>query len=96
MQRDTRAMGMFWFAVGRDEWPTDPAERAKFEANLQEPHGDRGTEIEMIGREMDQVALTAQLDACELNFQLGEAAGFKIAGSPSSVAKTHELALVAV
>ncbi|WP_397381878.1 zinc metallochaperone GTPase ZigA [Prosthecobacter sp.] len=65
--RDTRAMGMFWSAVGSDEWPKDPAAQAEIEANLQEPYGDRRTEIVLIGREMDQAALTAQLDACQLN-----------------------------
>ncbi|MFZ2279777.1 MAG: GTP-binding protein [Prosthecobacter sp.] len=30
--RDTRAMGMFWSAVGRDECPKDPAAQAEIEA----------------------------------------------------------------
>lgn len=65
--RDTRAMGMFWSAISPDQWPEDPDARAEIEANLQEPYGDRRTEIVMIGRNMDQAALTARLDACQLN-----------------------------
>jgi G3E family GTPase len=65
--RDTRAMGFFWSAVNRNEWPTDPEALAEIEANLQKPHGDRRTEIVIIGRGMDKSALTAQLEACLLN-----------------------------
>lgn len=65
--RETRAMGLFWSAVNRDEWPTDVTALAEIEANLQEPFGDRRTEIVFIGRKMDCAAITARLDACLLN-----------------------------
>ncbi len=65
--RETRAMGLFWSAVSRDEWPMDADALAEIEVNLQEPYGDRRSEIVFIGRRMDRAALTARLDACLLN-----------------------------
>ncbi len=64
--RETRAMGFFWSAVPESEWPGDPQSRAEIEANLQVPYGDRRTEIVIIGRGMDQAALTSKFDAAIL------------------------------
>ena len=50
--RETRAMGLFWSAVSRDEWPMDADALAEIEANLQEPYGDRRSEIVFIGRDV--------------------------------------------
>jgi G3E family GTPase len=64
--RSTYAMGWFWSAVDTADWPTDPDALAEITANLQEPYGDRRTELVIIGREMDKVDLTARLQACLL------------------------------
>lgn len=64
--RDTRAMGLFWSALSRDQWPSDPESVAEIEANLMEPFGDRRTEIVLIGRNMDKTKLTQRLNDCLL------------------------------
>lgn len=72
--RDTRALGFFWSAVDRAEWPEDPQSLAEIQANSRAPYGDRRQEIVIIGRNMDQAALRAKFDACLLTdaeFALG-------------------------
>ncbi|SKA86681.1 GTPase, G3E family [Prosthecobacter debontii] len=64
--RDTRALGYFWSAVDKREWPTDKASLQEIQAYWQEPYGDRRQEIVIIGRQMDQATLRAQFDACLL------------------------------
>lgn len=64
--RDTRALGFFWSAVDRSEWPRDAESRAEIESQMEGPYGDRRTEIVLIGRRMDRAALTRGFDACLL------------------------------
>ena len=61
--RDTRAMGFFWSAVDEAEWPQDADSQAEIRAHMQGEHGDRRTEIVLIGRDMEQAELTRQFDA---------------------------------
>ncbi len=60
--RDTRAMGFFWSAVEESEWPQDEQSQEEIRRHIQGEHGDRRTEIVLIGREMEQTALTALFD----------------------------------
>lgn len=64
--RDTRALGFFWSAVARAEWPQDAQSLAEIRANSCEPYGDRRQEIVIIGRHMDPAVLKARFDACLL------------------------------
>jgi G3E family GTPase len=64
--RDTRALGFFWSAVSESEWPQDEASQAEIRSFMQGPHGDRRTEIVLIGRDMDKAALTALFDTALL------------------------------
>lgn len=64
--RDTRALGFFWSAVPRSEWPQDEESQAEILANSRQPYGDRRQEMVIIGRDMDRDALWARLDACLL------------------------------
>lgn len=64
--RDSRAIGFFWSAVDRSEWPRDEQSLAEIQANSREPYGDRRQEIVIIGRNMDQPALRAKFDMCLL------------------------------
>ncbi|MEN3942318.1 zinc metallochaperone GTPase ZigA [Prosthecobacter sp. SYSU 5D2] len=64
--RDTRALGFFWSAVDRAEWPQDAQSLAEIQANSREPYGDRRQEIVIIGRHMDKEVLHAQFEACLL------------------------------
>lgn len=66
VMRTTRAMGLFWSAVPRSEWPADSDSQAEILANWQEPYGDRRQEIVIIGRRMDRDALQQELEACLL------------------------------
>lgn len=64
--RDTRAMGFFWSAVDRAEWPQDEQSLAEIRANSHDPYGDRRQEIVIIGRHVDRKALSDQFQACLL------------------------------
>lgn len=60
------AGGTWWAATHRDEWPSDPEERAQIERAMDGEFGDRRQEIVLIGIAMDEAALRAGLDACLL------------------------------
>lgn len=64
--RDTRAMGFFWSAVPESDWPTDEESVAEIRRHIEGTYGDRRTEIVLIGKNLDQAALTARFDACLL------------------------------
>lgn len=64
--RDTRAMGFFWSAVPESDWPADEDSVAEIRRHMEGPHGDRRTELVIIGKDLDQAALTARFDACLL------------------------------
>ena len=66
VMRSTQAMGYFWSAVDLNEWTQDPVSLAEITNNLQQPYGDRRTEMVIIGRDMDQEALIARLSQCLL------------------------------
>jgi G3E family GTPase len=59
--------GTWWATTGPEGWPDDPAIRAEIEANTMEPFGDRRQEIVVIGRGVDQAAVSRRLDACLLD-----------------------------
>jgi G3E family GTPase len=60
----TSPAGTWWAVTERSEWP--PEAVAQIEANWREPYGDRRQELVVIGRDLDQKALCARLDACLL------------------------------
>ena len=53
----------WWADTLRDDWPTDPDERADILSNFAEPFGDRRQELVFIGRKMDEAELRAALNA---------------------------------
>ena len=55
--------GVWWADVPRDQWPTDPGERADVLAEFDGPHGDRRQELVFIGQKMDEPAIRAALAA---------------------------------
>jgi len=59
------AAGLWWAAVPPSSWPDDG--RAAIQAEWDAEFGDRRQELVLIGREMDQAALTAHLDDCLLD-----------------------------
>ena len=69
--------GIWWAAMDRANWPTDPADRAMINARWQEPYGDRQQELVLIGMGMDEAFLRARLDEClltDVELVRGEAA----------------------
>jgi G3E family GTPase len=63
----SRGAGLWWAAAPRDRWPDDPAWRAGVQLHWHPQYGDRRQEIVFIGIDMDQAALTRELDACLLD-----------------------------
>jgi hypothetical protein len=59
-------MGFFWSAVPESDWPTDEESVAEIRRHIEGTYGDRRTEIVLIGKNLDQAALTARFDACLL------------------------------
>ena len=58
--------GYWWAAVPDEHWPEDQHSRDAIEKSWDDLTGDARQEIVLIGRDMDQDALTAQFDACLL------------------------------
>lgn len=59
--------GMFWKAVPEERWPQDPEYRQAIMASWEEPFGDMRQELVFIGQNLDQSAITHQLDECLLD-----------------------------
>lgn len=59
--------GMFWKAVPKEDWPTDPDYLASIKKQWVEPFGDMRQELVFIGQGLDQKAMTKALDKCLLN-----------------------------
>ncbi|MEG2963835.1 MAG: GTP-binding protein, partial [Janthinobacterium sp.] len=60
-------VGLWWAAVPRERWPTDAASLAEIKAGWSETYGDRYQELVFIGRDMDQAAIEADLNKCQLD-----------------------------
>nr|WP_232069829.1 zinc metallochaperone GTPase ZigA [Gemmata massiliana] len=54
---------VWWADVPRDQWPTDPDERAEILATFEGEYGDRRQELVFIGQALDPVAIRTALDA---------------------------------
>ena len=62
-------LGGWWASVPRERWPVHPEALAEVAAKWVEPWGDRRQELVFIGAGLDQVAITAALDAALLPAQ---------------------------
>ena len=58
--------GYWWAAMPPERRPRDEESRAALAAVWRKPHGDRRQELVLIGKDMDQAALTAMLDGALL------------------------------
>jgi G3E family GTPase len=57
--------GFWWASVPKNRWPTEGEHLERIQKTWTEPFGDRKQEIVFIGtRDMDQAAITRELDAC--------------------------------
>ena len=59
--------GDWWAATPREEWPESAEELAEVERDFEGPWGDRRQELVLIGIDMDEASLRAQLDRCLLS-----------------------------
>ncbi len=59
--------GMFWMAVPRENWPTDPDSLEAINQLWVEPFGDMRQELVFIGQDLDQAGMTQALNACLLS-----------------------------
>ncbi|MGK5080767.1 zinc metallochaperone GTPase ZigA [Janthinobacterium sp. HLX7-2] len=60
-------VGLWWASVPKERWPTDAESLAEMHADWSETYGDRYQEIVFIGQDMDQAAIEANLQKCQLN-----------------------------
>ena len=68
--------GMFWKAIPKTQWPSDPEYLQAIEDNWIEPFGDMRQELVFIGQGLDKAAMIKALDDClltEEEVQAGEA-----------------------
>ena len=69
------AGGIWWAAVPKERWPEDKETLDGIWSQWEKPFGDRRQEIVIIGRNLDQAALTGMLDAAlvtDLELKLGQ------------------------
>ncbi|ROS05399.1 G3E family GTPase [Sinobacterium caligoides] len=59
--------GMFWKALPKSSWPTDPDYLASIEQQWVEPFGDMRQELVFIGQGLDADRMTRALDNCLLS-----------------------------
>jgi len=60
------AAGLWWAAVHKDDWPTDPESLQLIASKMEGEWGDRRQELVFIGIRMDEGAIRSSLDACLL------------------------------
>ncbi|AXO16781.1 MULTISPECIES: zinc metallochaperone GTPase ZigA [Thalassospira] len=60
----TEALGTWWCAVPREQWPDNPAWRDMVLSKWDPVFADRRQEIVFIGQDMDEAALRARLSEC--------------------------------
>ncbi len=59
--------GMFWKAVPKEHWPTDPEYLKSIDQQWVEPFGDMRQELVFIGQGLDEAAMTHALNECLLS-----------------------------
>jgi G3E family GTPase len=62
-----QSAGRWWSSVPDSLWPDAPEIREAIRADFRGPFGDRRQEIVIIGRNLDEKAVRAELDACLLD-----------------------------
>mgnify|MGYP000393543774 CR=1 FL=1 len=59
--------GLFWKAIPKENWPTDPENLAAIDAVWSEPFGDMRQELAFIGQGLQQDKMIKALDKCLLD-----------------------------
>jgi G3E family GTPase len=66
VQNSCGAAGIWWAALPREEWPTDPARLAEMQEDWREPYGDRRQELVLIGERSRAADAARKLNLCLL------------------------------
>ena len=61
---EVKPAGVWWAAMPKDRWPTDPAERPDQQGHWHPRFGDRAQRLVFIGQHMDEAMIRGRLDAC--------------------------------
>jgi G3E family GTPase len=75
--------GVWWADAPEDEWPEDPTERAEILANFEGEFGDRRQELVFIGKNLNEPAIRAALDAALMT-------AAEMSGGPEIWSKIHD------
>ncbi|TVQ34368.1 MAG: GTP-binding protein [Wenzhouxiangella sp.] len=59
-----QAMGLWWAAIARSQWPDDPHWRDLIESRWHSEFGDRRQELVFIGIDFDEQAIRRRLESC--------------------------------
>lgn len=62
-----KAVGMWWAAIPREDWPQDEESRESINREWEEPYGDRRQEIVIIGANMNRDEITEMLEGALLS-----------------------------
>lgn len=66
-QNSCGAAGVWWAALPREEWPSDPESLMKMQADWREPYGDRRQELILIGERGPTADAARKLNLCLLS-----------------------------
>ena len=66
-QNGCGAAGVWWAALPREEWPSDPETLLEMQENWREPYGDRRQELVLIGRRGPTSDAARKLNLCLLS-----------------------------
>ena len=66
-QNSCGAAGVWWAALPREEWPSDPETLRQMQADWREPYGDRRQELVLIGARGPTSDAARKLNLCLLN-----------------------------
>jgi G3E family GTPase len=66
LQNSCGGAGIWWAALPREEWPSEPAALARMQETWREPYGDRRQELLLIGDQSRLANIIRQLESCLL------------------------------
>ncbi|MGY6553563.1 MAG: GTP-binding protein [Wenzhouxiangella sp.] len=77
-----QALGMWWSAISREQWPKDPGWRDLMRRRWHPEFGDRRQELVFIGNDYDEAELRRRLEACLLKAERFEPREWKSLPDP--------------
>ncbi|MCH8476951.1 MAG: zinc metallochaperone GTPase ZigA [Wenzhouxiangella sp.] len=77
-----QAMGLWWAAIDRSQWPDDPHWRDLIQSRWHPEFGDRRQELVFIGIDFDEQDLRQRLEACLIDADRMDAAAWQALKDP--------------